>query len=232
MGHMICRGIKKENNKNNVVWFNSYGKEILNERQEIVIEQDVVGSLITRVGQRFVVYGTSISAQDIIFQNNAADVEKISFGANETKIVKGILSNSIDSISTIINNFSSLKVIFEEYAISKPYKQIIFGDLQEKDRFYNQRIYLSYDKNQQGLNDSLIQRLSVLKGELWYNVNQGLPLIEKIKSKHLIDASVLSIIADHPDVDKIISFSSRVENNKYRCGVEILSKFGQLSIII
>ena len=37
----------------------------------------------------------------------------------------------------------------------------------------------NYGKEKEAIIDSLTQRLSVIKGELWYNVSAGLPLLEK-----------------------------------------------------
>lgn len=86
----------------------------------------------------------------------------------------------------------------------------------------------NYSDNQQGVTDDLIQRLSVLKKELWYNINYGLPLFEKINSKPLTDTAISSIIMEEPDVIQILSFKSQVINKKYYCSVEILSKFGNI----
>lgn len=74
--------------------------------------------------------------------------------------------------------------------------------------------YITESKNyvgeQQGVVDSLIQRLSVIKGELWYNPNYGLPLVDKIRSKGLMDAAVAEIIYNQPDVELINSFTSDI----------------------
>lgn len=74
--------------------------------------------------------------------------------------------------------------------------------------------YITESKNyvgeQQGVVDSLIQRLSVIKGELWYNPTYGLPLVDKIRSKGLMDAAVADIIYNQPDVELINSFTSDI----------------------
>lgn len=84
--------------------------------------------------------------------------------------------------------------------------------------------------NQLAVSCSLIQRLSVLKNELWYKVNYGLPLFDKVKSKVFMDSNVTQIIMQHPDVVKIISFSSKIENKTYVYTAFIESKFGNLTI--
>lgn len=86
----------------------------------------------------------------------------------------------------------------------------------------------NFVQGQQSVVAGLKQRLSVLKGELWYKANFGLPLFDKVKTKALIDAFISSTILSHPDVQEIISFSSTVENKKYLCDVQISTTFGQI----
>lgn len=73
----------------------------------------------------------------------------------------------------------------------------------------------TYVENSDAVKQSLIQRLSVIKGELWYQINYGLPLLEKYKSKGVFDATILNIISNHPGVRTINSYSSSVENHTY-----------------
>ena len=90
----------------------------------------------------------------------------------------------------------------------------------------------SFASEQQGVADCLTQQLSVLKNELWYRVTYGLPLLEKVKNKAIIDASVMDIITTHPDVVSILSFESEIKDKKYTCKVEILSNYGNITILI
>lgn len=86
----------------------------------------------------------------------------------------------------------------------------------------------SYAENQEGLASSLIQRLNVLKGELWYKVNYGLPLFEKIKDKDVMDSVIINIILTHPDVASIKTLQSSIENNAYVIkNLEIISIFNE-----
>ena len=76
-------------------------------------------------------------------------------------------------------------------------------------KFYNENdIHDNFADKQQGVCDSLTQRLSVIRGELWYNINFGLPLLEKIESKIAIDAAISEIVLAHPDVEEIATFES------------------------
>lgn len=92
--------------------------------------------------------------------------------------------------------------------------------------------HTSYTNQQQGAADSLTQRLSVLEGELWYDIYYGLPLLEKGINKANIDASVVGIIMQHPDVQSILKFESKVTNERYELNVVIQSTFGTLTLTI
>ena len=98
-------------------------------------------------------------------------------------------------------------------------------------KFYNtNNIHDNFSDKQQSVVDSLTQRLSVLKKELWYDYNYGMPLLEKQKSKLSLDSFIGTTILSHPDVRSIISFNSKVVNKKYMCDIKILSTFGEINI--
>lgn len=88
----------------------------------------------------------------------------------------------------------------------------------------------NFSEKQQGVADSLTQRLSVIKGELWYNVNHGVPLLEKLQRKQLLDASIVTIVNSHPDVKEILSFSSKIVNGSYSFDMTILSIYGEINV--
>ena len=80
--------------------------------------------------------------------------------------------------------------------------------------------FIKFDDNFNGYNinnvkDSLISKLTILKGELWYKSNYGLPLTEKTKIKSIIDVAVLDIINDQQEIKSVISFDSIVTNHNY-----------------
>lgn len=79
----------------------------------------------------------------------------------------------------------------------------------------------NYSIEQEGVAHSLIQRLSVIRGELWYQINYGLPLFEKIKNKGILDSLIMGTITDHPEVRSVGDFSSVVEKSKYSISVKI-----------
>lgn len=73
----------------------------------------------------------------------------------------------------------------------------------------------NFVENEKAVAQSLKQKLSIIQGELWYHINYGLPLYNKIKSKGVFDTVILGIIEDHPSVKKIVSFESSITNHKY-----------------
>ena len=99
--------------------------------------------------------------------------------------------------------------------------------------FFNENdIHDNFADRQEGVADSLTQRLSVIEGELWYNVSFGLPLMEKIDSKIAIDAAVSQIVLSHPDVVDITEFESSKSATQYRAKMKISTNFGELSLEI
>ena len=73
----------------------------------------------------------------------------------------------------------------------------------------------NYSEKQEAVRNSLIQRLSVIKGELWYKASYGLPLMDNIKNKGIYDSVIINIIMEHPDVRSIVYFNSEIVDHKY-----------------
>lgn len=90
----------------------------------------------------------------------------------------------------------------------------------------------SFATKQHAVASSLTQQLSILRAELWYSINYGMPLLEKQKSKLTIDSFISSVVLDHDDVIKILSFASSVTNHKYSCNMQILSTYGEVNLMI
>lgn len=81
----------------------------------------------------------------------------------------------------------------------------------------------SYLEGNDALAESLTQRLSILKGELWYASNYGIPLFEHY-SKAIMDTVVINILLSHPDVKQIKKFNSTLDkNHHYALNFTILS---------
>lgn len=80
--------------------------------------------------------------------------------------------------------------------------------------------------------DTLIQQLSVIKHELWYNWQFGMPLVDDNTSKIQIDAFVMQTITTHQDVFAITSFKSAVVGHNYTCTVEFTTRFGNIELTL
>lgn len=97
--------------------------------------------------------------------------------------------------------------------------------------FYNKNDkHDNYADKQQGVADSVTQRLSVIRGELWYKIGYGIPLLEKVKSKSIIDANVIQTIVEHPDVNTIKDFNSHVDKHHYHCSMTIVTLWGDVNL--
>lgn len=78
--------------------------------------------------------------------------------------------------------------------------------------------------------DCLIQRLSVIKHELWYNWQYGMPLVDDDVSKVMIDAFVIKTAQEHPNVLEVTEFKSWVEKHNYHCEINFTTTFGNANL--
>lgn len=78
---------------------------------------------------------------------------------------------------------------------------------------------------------SLIQRLSIIKGELWYQVNYGLPLTEKQSGVNVFDLVIADIISSHPGVASLDKYTSKIIDHTYYYDCQITSIFGDTATI-
>ena len=107
-----------------------------------------------------------------------------------------------------------------------------YGKNGDKALFFNENDkHDNFSDQQQGVSDSLTQRLSVLREELWYDIDYGLPLFDKVR-KPAMDSFICSAVLNHPDVISIDEFSSQVINNKYSCSMTVVSVFGNVVLNI
>lgn len=86
---------------------------------------------------------------------------------------------------------------------------------------------------QEGVADSLTQRLSVIEGELWYSITEGLPLLNKVKSKVELDATITEIIFGHSDVLEISTLESQINDKReYSAKITVETSYGEVTINI
>ena len=105
------------------------------------------------------------------------------------------------------------------------------GTYKKKAKFYNsQNKHDNYASEKESVRDSLIQRLSVIKNELWYDYNYGVPLTDKVKDKSIMDAWFIKTINNQPDVVSVLAYESEVVKNTYSCYFVCSTKYGLLEI--
>ena len=85
----------------------------------------------------------------------------------------------------------------------------------------------NYVTGQEGVAKSLTQWLAVLKGELWYSINFGLPALDKVRNKAIYDAYIIKVISSHYEVRTIKEYTSKVENGVYSFDCIIISIFDE-----
>lgn len=84
----------------------------------------------------------------------------------------------------------------------------------------------NYAEDKDAVEHSLTQRLSVLKGELWYQINYGIPLLEKQKGTRVLDVVICDIITSHPAVSSLTSYSSKIVDGVYTFDCSIKTIYG------
>lgn len=111
-------------------------------------------------------------------------------------------------------------------------KDVIRNEVGENQAIFQDETnkHANYATGSEGVANSLKQRLSVLKHELWYDYNKGMPLPDKARSKAIIDAYIIQTILEHPDVIDIEGFESEQERNNYTCYFVVNTIYGQIEL--
>lgn len=86
----------------------------------------------------------------------------------------------------------------------------------------------------EGVRQSLIQRLSVIRNELWYNYLYGLPLLSDEATKGMLDAAAIDIIYGHPAVYTIEEFTSSTDKatHSYYCSFRVRTRYGLVDVTV
>lgn len=83
----------------------------------------------------------------------------------------------------------------------------------------------SYVGNIEGVQQSLAQRLLLLQRELPHFMSSGFPLASH-PTKPMLDAYLINVISQHPDVIAILNVDSIVTDYQYQCSVKIQTSYG------
>lgn len=232
---MKCRNIiRNEDGTYNIVWFKSYGTTIDESLAAEYGSFPITGRpLISPDEFPYMVCGfTDIdnnsttcefnlprpTMQQFVLQIEAADGEEIKFtfynadDPTEIFYTKTFIG-SIDLTDRINTNSNTNKRIGFKIensgilTIQKFYLKLS-GISARKDA-------KNYVTEQEGVAKSLIQRFAVIKNELWYDINYGLPLFDKVRNKAIFDSVIIDIINSHEEVINIVEYTSDVTQSEH-----------------
>ena len=211
---MKCRSLYRDDIKQNynLVFFKSKGLklpfalyiQINNDNpNEVVCNESSTGQLTDGISYEFV-SKSSDSYLKIIATNTSSPVDINLY------FIKDKTSQKMPFSSFVIEANVSKEYMFEfkKFAISIPAEK-------------------NYAGLQEGTAYSLIQRLSVLKNELWWQINYGIPLLEKVKNKNIFDSVIINIILNHPDVTNILYLNSFIKENQYYFEVKVSTIYSE-----
>ena len=245
---MKCRNIIRNGDGTyNIVWFKSVGsKSIAGLQDEYATLPIVRGSItameypnmicgftdVSNTGatcafsaarpdlQQFSLIATAAQGQDVTISfYNTNDPSEVFYTKTFT--------TRIDLIDYITTGYSelknlTLKVETSNFSTISQFLLKLYG-VSEAEKAEN------YVEDSEAVSVSLIQRLSVIKNELWYSINYGLPLLDKVRNKAIIDAAIIKIINGHEGVQNIIEYKSGVEqkNHTYYFTANIATIYNQ-----
>ena len=223
---------------NNVVWFNSKGKTMTFTGGNTNLESN--GELIQfRID-------THCTQNERFSLKLVGDSSRVEFTFRDTftdeKLLNFVLTQENPEVHSILLDrmFGNSQHLDESFNLVDVVNFIVdISGLGEND-YIEFTIYPYYEKisapnfvdGKEGTASSLNQLLSVIKSELWYSVNFGLPLYDKISTKFQMDASVLQIVKNHSEVVSITNFESSISGHNYHCKMTIHSIYGDLQMII
>lgn len=222
---MRCRKNKLNEKRNyNVVWFNSLGTKL---EQHMYFEYFTEPEPLYPNGKSYKTQMYTLGPSKEKIEYYIYDEQGEPTQNNYVCITKTGIEINYDD-----DGFFAYQgeIFFSHYIVEKDdlHMTLTLRDTHEESNyrvcfifhFFNETISASNDKSdyashQEGVKDSLIQRLSVLKNELWYRSSYGLPLFDKIRNKAIIDSVVIDIITSHPDVTNLVNFSSTMDKHSY-----------------
>lgn len=217
---MICRRsyINDATKEHTIVWFGSYGLNIVAPYQEIQLVNNETEITNTCKRQEYNLIFNNINNTTIKLydaNNNVIDSYTTSTIGQHNLI--GTLDKELSKIEINVEDYDNITLILNEYGTAKLYDNIQHNN---------------FSKEQQAVSDSLNQSLSVIKNELWYNYNFGVPLESQNKTKLNIDIFIINTINENADVKNIIEFNSIVEKGHYSCNMIVDTVFGKVTLTI
>lgn len=125
-------------------------------------------------------------------------------------------------VRRIINDDNKKRVVwFGSYGKNEDGTAKFFNSANKQDNFASDVEFIE---------NALTQKLSVIRKELWYDYQYGMPLTEKNSTKVMIDAFVMETVQSHEGVLDILEFTSRVIKNDYFCDILFNTEYGSVRI--
>lgn len=214
---MRTRKIVRQENRWDVVWFKSYGLNTTAAytftREHGTISDDTIS------------FTLSIPANtNVIIQVTAK--QKTIYAIREAQhhvLEMGRLEEGENSITLDLPNGMD-RLYLPDSHIDWNFPITIFAGTAKKTDS-------NYSEEDENVADSLQQRLSVIRGELFYNIIHGVPLSDKV-NKIVIDTSIMSIVNAHPEVTGIVNFESEQIGDKYSAQLQISTIYGTVNLSV
>ena len=213
-----------------VVWFGSYGCDVIAPHQKINIVNPVTTISQTAVGQAFllkimpndntalitvsITYRGGITRDDFIQPTSPDPVKEWVYQGTFTGLMSIPTQIEISDMSDV--EYATLEL----FPMSNAW---FFDDNNKHDNYSDER---------EAIKDCLNQKLSVIKSELWTDRGYGLPLYEENVKKAQIDMTVLDIVQSVEGVVSVKTLTSEVVNKEYSADIDVATIYGNIQITI
>lgn len=167
-----------------------------------------------------------LTNQNIQLTINTTDTVNIMFKDEDDNVLYTNTIHSNTTIQTLLTQPSEGKITLE-----------LTGAGITPDKMSSLRLFYYYgtsvkrdtyvQDSSEMVSKSLTQRLSAIRGELWYDINYGLPLFDKIRDKAILDMEIMEIINNHPAVVSIEEYKSEVDKREYSFKAKIISIYNK-----
>lgn len=197
-------------NNQDVAYFSAYGStEQFAESNGYLTKSSLTATVDGKPYQPFTCVSYCTSFTTINFNNDDGLVESYNLPAGSYQF-SGTLADPVTELELIANTAVYVYVTFERVADTK-------------------KVASSFAENKQAVRESLQQRLSVIKHELWFDDQFGLPLVDK-PSKLDIDFDVIDIVNQTEGVFEIIKFQSSVSGRNYSAEITVSTIYGEITV--
>lgn len=199
-------------NYKDIAYYGTYGTTVNNEEKTIYLNESDI-AITGNAGQKYSLMISCDQTTELSFYDSSTLVETLTFEQG-THYVENTLLDDITKV-TLDNDvkFGFLTLLRESNSV--------FVD--------DSDTHANFSYNLESVRESLQQRLSVIKGEIEFDTQYGVPLFDKL-SKVDIDFAVISIISETQHVQEITSFKSWVNVREYEAEFTALTDYGELTI--